>query len=87
MSTSLARLGNFDAALRITKSLEKDEWSSNPRAEIWRITTRRLAWQGNIAAATRSANRIKTKYSRADALFAIAQAYLRSSCKRPDSTS
>jgi hypothetical protein len=44
---------------------------------IWLYTVRRLAWPGNIAAATRSAHRIQAEYSRAGALLAVARAYLR----------
>jgi tetratricopeptide (TPR) repeat protein len=77
MVVALARMGNFEAALQMNSDIPNAKLKRKNHDEIWRITARRLAWQGNIAAATRSANRIQAEYSRADALLAVARAYLR----------
>lgn len=77
MAGALARTGNLEAALQTAAVVSKDATQPNARDEVWRITARRLAWQGNIAAATRSAHRIQAEYSRADALLAVARAQMR----------
>jgi hypothetical protein len=76
-ATSLARAGNLGGALKAARTVHRNDWRSYALGEVWRITARRLAWQGNLAAATRCANRIGAEYSRADAWLAIAHAEVR----------
>lgn len=74
LALGLARVGRFDAALEVIKHHDSDKLRQANQDEIWRVTARRLAWQRNIEAATRCANRIKGQFSRADAWLAVARA-------------
>ena len=71
LALGLARIGRFDAALEVIKHHHSDKLRQANQDEIWRVTARRLAWQRDIEAATRCANRIKGQFSRADAWLAI----------------
>ena len=77
ISRALARTGNLSAALQAARTITPEDWQPGAPDEVWRITARRLAWQKSIAAATRCANRINSKYSRTDALLAIERAQVR----------
>lgn len=74
---SSARMGKFESALEISNATKNISFRQRTRDEIWRLTARRLAWQGNIPAAARCANRIQGKFSRADATLAVARAHQR----------
>ena len=74
---SLARLGKFESALEVSNAYTNISSRERTRDEIWRLTARRLAWLGNLPAAARCANRIQGKFSRADAILAVARAHQR----------